>query len=203
MENGFQAVKSYSFHIESPYHSYGLPMGRRWSLSILGSKREKSSVLHNDVGKWFIFPFHQGGGGRGSMLMSITHTHCTYCLSDWYRTHLHVIGSKTLRMLASSTWYTIFTRRFISRRMIKDVKFYFCNYILYVHVCRKNFLDIFIWVIIATFVWFGVLWGLWAFTFLKFHKWHIKHCLGLMQHNLHVLLIRLSFLISFCYGFLS
>ena len=43
--NGFRALDSYPYHLESPYHTYGLPIGGRCSLLILRSKGQRSSAL--------------------------------------------------------------------------------------------------------------------------------------------------------------
>jgi hypothetical protein len=43
--NGFRALDHYPYHLESPYHTYRLPIGGRSSLLILRSKGERSSAL--------------------------------------------------------------------------------------------------------------------------------------------------------------
>jgi hypothetical protein len=43
--NGFRALDHYPYHLESPYHTYGLPIGGRYSLLILRSKGQRSSGL--------------------------------------------------------------------------------------------------------------------------------------------------------------
>ena len=41
------------FHLESPYHAYGLPVGHRCFLLNLGSKGQRSSALDIKVVIWF------------------------------------------------------------------------------------------------------------------------------------------------------
>jgi hypothetical protein len=43
--NGFRALDSYPYHVESPYHTYGLLIGGSCSLLILRSKGQRSSAL--------------------------------------------------------------------------------------------------------------------------------------------------------------
>jgi hypothetical protein len=50
---GFLAVERYCSHLESLYHTYGLPMGGRCSLLNFGSKGQRSSALDIEVAIWF------------------------------------------------------------------------------------------------------------------------------------------------------
>ena len=43
--NGFRALDHYPYYLESPYHTYGLPIGGRCTLLILRSKGQRSSEL--------------------------------------------------------------------------------------------------------------------------------------------------------------
>jgi hypothetical protein len=43
--NGFQALDHYPYHLETPYHTYRLPIGGRSSLLILRSKGQSSGAL--------------------------------------------------------------------------------------------------------------------------------------------------------------
>jgi hypothetical protein len=43
--NGFRALDTYPYHLESPYHTYRLPIGGKSSLLILRSKGQRSSAL--------------------------------------------------------------------------------------------------------------------------------------------------------------
>jgi hypothetical protein len=47
--NGFRALEHYPYHLDSPYLTYGLPMGGRCSLLILRSKGRRSSALEIKV----------------------------------------------------------------------------------------------------------------------------------------------------------
>jgi hypothetical protein len=52
--NGFRALDHYPYHLESPYHSYRLPIGGRSSLLILRSKGQRSGAL--DIKEGILFP---------------------------------------------------------------------------------------------------------------------------------------------------
>jgi hypothetical protein len=50
---GFRALDHYPYHLESPYRTYGLPIGGRCTLLILRSKGQRSSTLDIKVEIWF------------------------------------------------------------------------------------------------------------------------------------------------------
>ena len=52
-ECSLQALDCYTYHLESPYHTYRLPMGWRCALLILRSKDQRSSILDIEVEIWF------------------------------------------------------------------------------------------------------------------------------------------------------
>jgi hypothetical protein len=73
----FRALDHYLYHLESPYHTYRLPMGGRCSLLILRSKGQRSSALDIKVEIWF-------PGSRPLSLHpeSPYHTHIDYPLDE-------------------------------------------------------------------------------------------------------------------------
>jgi hypothetical protein len=59
--NSFRALECYPYHLESPYHAYGLPMGGKCSLFFFRSKGQRSSALDIKVEIWFLgsrYPYH-------------------------------------------------------------------------------------------------------------------------------------------------
>jgi hypothetical protein len=48
-EIGFRALECYGFHLDTPYHTYGLPMEGRSSLLNVESKGQGSSALDIEV----------------------------------------------------------------------------------------------------------------------------------------------------------
>jgi hypothetical protein len=52
---GFRASECYPFHLETQYHTYGLPIGGRCFLSNLGSKGQSPSALDNEIAIWSPF----------------------------------------------------------------------------------------------------------------------------------------------------
>jgi hypothetical protein len=49
----FSGSRHYHYHLESPYHTYKLPMGGKYSLLKLGWKGQSSSALDIEVAIWF------------------------------------------------------------------------------------------------------------------------------------------------------
>jgi hypothetical protein len=74
--NGFRALEHYPYHLESPYHTYGLPIGGGCFLLILRSKGQRSSAL--DIKVEIRFP----GSKQLSLPPRVTISHifhiCTY-----------------------------------------------------------------------------------------------------------------------------
>jgi hypothetical protein len=106
---GFRALDHYPYHLESPYHTYGLYIGGRSSLLILRSKGQRSSALDIKVEILFpaldTYPYHLESpyhtyrlpmGGRCSLLILRSNGQRSSALD--IRVEIRFLGSRQLSL---------------------------------------------------------------------------------------------------------